>query len=355
MTMLSVCITGTGGGGFGEQIAKALRCAKTPYRLVCTDTSLISTGAELADLFLRLPPARDPDYISELLMLCRRNQIRALFPGSEPEMLKISEHRDQFAAEGIFLPINPDAVIRLCLDKVSLSKRLSELGFEIPDFRQVRALPDIEGFDRYPMVLKPSVGSGGSSDVFIAQTVGERDWYARYLLGLYPEFIAQQYVGTPEDEYTVGVLTDMNGDLLNSIVLRRRISSALSCRLKVPNRTGRGELGQTLVISSGISQGEIGHYPAIAEASEAIAQAIGARGSINIQCRLSNGKVHLFEINPRFSGTTSLRALAGYNEPDILIRKHILGESIAPGFPYQKGIVLRRLHEVFFPSVTGAV
>ena len=355
MTLLSVCVTGTGGGGFGEQIAKALRCARNRYRLIGTDTSLISSGAELADTFLRLPPARDPGYISELLTVCREHQIKALFPGSEPEMLKISQHRDQFLAEEIFLPINPDAVIRLCLDKVSLSKRLVELGFEIPDFRRVGSLQDIEGFDCYPMVLKPSVGSGGSSDVFIAQTANERDWYARYLLGLYPEFIAQQYVGTPDDEYTVGVLTGMDGQFVNSIVLRRQISSALSCRLKVPNRTGRTELGQTLVISSGISQGEIGHYPAIAEASEAIAQSLGARGSINIQCRFANGKVYLFEINPRFSGTTSLRALAGYNEPDVLIRKHLLGEHIAPRFPYQQGIVLRRLHEVFFPSQSGAI
>lgn len=354
MNKLGVCVTGTGGGGFGEQIAKALKHARTPYRLVCTDISLVSSGTDFADEFCQLPPAREPNYIQELLTLCRVKQIKALFPGSEPELLAISQHREQFMGAGIFLPINPDGVIRLCMDKVRLSKRLGELGFSIPQFRQVRTLQDIEGFECYPIVLKPSVGSGGSSDVFIAQTADECNWYARYLLGLYPEFIAQEYVGTPNDEYTVGVLTDMDGLFINSIVLKRRISSALSCRLKIPNRTGRAELGQSLVVSSGISQGEIGHYPAIAGPCETIAQSIGARGSINIQCRYANGKIHLFEINPRFSGTTSLRALAGYNEPDVLIRKHLLGEEVAQRFAYRQGVVLRRLQEVFFPAEDGA-
>ena len=39
----------------------------------------------------------------------------------------------------------------------------------------------------------------------------------------------------------------------------------------------------------------------------------------------------MFEINPRFSGTTSLRAMVGYNEPDVLIRHHVLGEADRAG------------------------
>jgi len=55
---------------------------------------------------------------------------------------------------------------------------------------------------------------------------------------------------------------------------------------------------------------------------------------VNVQCRLVDGEVVVFEINPRFSGTTSLRAMVGYNEPDVLFRHHVLGEPIEPHFPY---------------------
>jgi carbamoyl-phosphate synthase large subunit len=40
--------------------------------------------------------------------------------------------------------------------------------------------------------------------------------------------------------------------------------------------------------------------------------------------------VKIFEINPRLSGTTSLRAINGYNEVEYLIRTEVLGETNVP-------------------------
>ena len=33
-----------------------------------------------------------------------------------------------------------------------------------------------------------------------------------------------------------------------------------------------------------------------------------------------------------------------------MIRKHLLGETIEPGFPYEEDIILRGLDEVFVPA-----
>ena len=60
-----------------------------------------------------------------------------------------------------------------------------------------------------------------------------------------------------------------------------------------------------------------------------------------------DGEIYVFEINPRFSGTTSLRAMVGYNEPDVLIRHHVLGEPVEPGFAYAEGTILRGLSETY--------
>jgi carbamoyl-phosphate synthase large subunit len=40
-----------------------------------------------------------------------------------------------------------------------------------------------------------------------------------------------------------------------------------------------------------------------------------------------------------------LRAIAGYNEPDVLIRRDVLGEKIAPGFSYREVTIMRSLSE----------
>jgi carbamoyl-phosphate synthase large subunit len=112
-----------------------------------------------------------------------------------------------------------------------------------------------------------------------------------------------------------------------------------------PNRTKKTELGPSLVISSGVSQGQIGRFPEVTNQCREIAQAIGARGPVNIQCRLVDGVVKVFEINPRFSGTTSLRAMVGYNEPDVLIQRHIYGAAIEKDFFYEEATILRSLIE----------
>lgn len=345
MNPTKVCVTGVGGGGHGEQIVKALRLAQRPYYIVGTDMSRLSAGIALVDSFEPLPPARDPGYVPALLDLCRRHEIRALFHGSEPELQILSENREAFAAADIFTPLNPRDCIKLCMDKVRMFETLTEMGVTVPWFTRVRQEDDALSTPRYPLVLKPSVASGGSANTFIAQNDEEARLFSRHLLGIYPEFIAQEYVGTPDDEYTVGVLLDMEGTCLNSIAVHRHIRTALSRRLRLPNTTGRWELGPELVISSGISQGDIGPYPEVATPCEKIATSLGMTAACNIQCRFVDGKVMLMEINPRFSGTTSLRAMVGYNEPDALIRKYVIGEDVAPRFKYKSGVILRRLEE----------
>jgi len=52
------------------------------------------------------------------------------------------------------------------------------------------------------------------------------------------------------------------------------------------------------------------------------------------------------EINPRFSGTAATRALLGFNEPDILIRKYLLKQKVGK-IKYKKGLVLRDLRMVY--------
>jgi carbamoyl-phosphate synthase large subunit len=338
-------VTGVGGGGHGEQILKALRLAETPYEIVGTDVSPFSAGLQAVDHAYLVPGASDPAYLDVVLGLCRRHGVRALFHGSEPELRVMSRERDRIAAAGVFLPINPAPVIDLCMDKVRTAERLRALGFEVPSFRRVRSADDVSSFSPLPAVLKPSVGGGGTAHVHIVQDVDTLEALTRDLLRSLPDLMVQEYVGLPEDEYTVGVLVDLDGTLLNSIAVRRYILSSLGNRIKIANRSGRSGLGPLLAISSGISQGEIGRFPEVTAAAERIALALGARGPLNLQLRMVNGQALVFEINPRFSGTTSLRAMVGYNEPDVLIRRHVLGENLEPRFAYREGVIARSLAE----------
>jgi carbamoyl-phosphate synthase large subunit len=345
---INILVTAVGGGGHGEQILKALLQAKnSQYRIFGADMNPYCPQFQLVSDYAVLPRADDPDFIERVLEICARFEIEALFHGCEPELKRYSDERHRFAERGIFLPLNPKATIDTCLNKEKTFSVLRELGFEVPRFARVTNRQELNSIAFFPSVVKPSVGGGGSSDVYIVQSMHELLALSAFIdiENSQTQFVIQEYVGSPDEEYTVGVLHDMDGEYINSIALRRHLSGQLNIRSRVPNRSNKQDLGSHLVVSSGISHGHLGRFSNVTEPCVEIARAINSTSALNIQCRLVGGKVKVFEINPRFSGTTSLRAMVGYNEPDLLIRKHILGEEIIPNFSYEEGIILRSLVE----------
>jgi carbamoyl-phosphate synthase large subunit len=351
---VTALVTAVGGIGVGEQILKALLLAGQ-YRLVATDIDASCPQFALADAAEVLPPAGHPNYVFELFRVCKCHEVDVLFVGSEAELLVVSKVRQQFADAGILLAVNAPDTVMLCMDKNLTSAFLRANGFQVPRHLVVSTHQQVQEIDWYPVVVKPFRGGRGSRDCFIAQDPSQLNALLSYLAPERSMLMVQEYVGDEDSEYTVGVLHDLDGNFLNSIAVHRRLDLPLSIRQSVDNLTEHVELGPRLVISSGISQGTVGTYPEVTRTCEEIAQALGARGPINVQCRLVDGEVVVFEINPRFSGTTSLRALVGYNEPDILIQHHLYGAAIPKRFPYRPAMVLRSLREWATPEPDATV
>jgi len=344
-----VLVTAIGGGGFGDQVVKALRLADR-YFVIGADMNPRVPQFRWVDQALALPPASHSEYVEATLAECVRRGVQALIPGSESELIIWSRERAQAGAHGILLPIASRSVIDIAMDKRRTSEFLRDAGFDAPAWATIRADSDLNGVERFPVVVKPAVGGGGSRDTYLAQTRRELALIHELVTANGSPMIVQEYVGTPDHEYTVGVLHDLDGGFVNSIAVRRHLKGAMAVRLSIPNRSGRAELGSHLIVSSGISTGDVGPYPEVASQCEEIAAALDLRGAANFQCRLVNGMVMVFEINPRFSGTTSIRALMGYNEPDALLRRHLDGEELQVRFPYRTGTVLRTINEVEAPG-----
>jgi carbamoyl-phosphate synthase large subunit len=344
-TRATVLVTAVGGVGVGEQIVKALRIAGG-YRIIGTDVNPHCVNFDVVDQAVVLPAASDPEYLEALLVTARAHGVEVVFPGSEPELKVLSAQRDLVADAGLLLPIAPRDVIDTCMDKLKTSAFLAAQGMDHPRFASV-TMDSLAAIDWFPVVVKPAVGGGGSVDCYVAQSPRELACLAELMGGRSGTMMVQEYVGTPDCEFTVGVLHDLDGALVNSIAVHRDLHSQLNVRTRVANRTGRKELGPSLVLSSGYSHGTIGRFPDVTGPSERIAAALGVTGPVNVQCRLVDGVVKVFEINPRYSGTTSLRAMVGYNEPDLMIRRHLFGETLPLRFPYAAGTIHRSLIESF--------
>lgn len=336
-TAPSVLVAGIAGASLGTEIAKALRASGIRYRVIGCDISELAFGhySELFDETLIVPVER---YIEHLLETCTRLSVNVVVPGGDRPMALISGAADRFTERGIAVAINSPSIVARCSDKYECSKELEALGFRVPKTMMLHDDADANAAP-LPCVVKPNSASGGSAFVFYAATADDVGLYARYIRENGRDAVAQEYIGAENGEFTVGVLSSADALVTGAIALRRAFPSKLSIAA-----TGPGFL-----ISSGFTQGHIGDYPAVTSTAARIAKALGSTGPMNVQGRLDiEGQFVPFEINPRLSASTYLRAMAGFNEVDYLVR-YLL--KLEPGvLSIRPGWYLRSLTETFVPD-----
>jgi carbamoyl-phosphate synthase large subunit len=336
---IRVLIAGIGGGSLGLEIFKCLSL-HGGYELIGCDISekalgLYENGFKKTIL---LPNCDDYTYARNLLDLCRSENVKFVAPGAEKVHSILNQERNIFREAGIHLLINSKAVVDLCSNKLKTLLFLQQQGIPVPETRHVMSLSDCNGLIRYPYIVKPSEGAGASNLVFLAENEREINFFVGYLVRRGYKATVQQYIDS-NDEYTIGVLSLPDGHVVGSIALRRFLESKLSISAQYGGR----------VISSGWSQGEIRDFSEVCRQAELIAKAVGSRWAINIQGRVDNtGIFYPFEINPRHSGTSYLRALAGFNEPHYLLQ-YLACASPLPELKIAEGYYIRGLTETAVP------
>ncbi len=330
----TVLVTGVGGRSVGHQILHALLLLGDRYKVICCDADSYAYGLyQVQDRYV-VPGATQPNYLSAILEIIRRHEIDILLPGTEAEIRILVHHREALAQAGCLLVTSPPDVIDLCGDKGRLYQWLAAQNIGVPHSAgtaEWRQLADRVG---YPLVAKPAGSSGGSRNVEIIASDAEIIDYIARFPGPESEIVFQEYVGDATSEYTVGVVVSQSGAIIDSIVLHRHLTG-------LSLGTTRVIAGKRYALSTGYSQGFIIRHPQIQAFCEDLAIQMGMRGPVNIQLRLHQGEIKVFEVHPRFSGTTSIRGDVGLNEPDIVIRDHLLGEPIGRQ-PYRTDVAAIR-------------
>lgn len=328
-----ILIAGIAGASLGTEIAKCLRhvggyeiigCDISPYAYGHYDSNFESTF--LVD---------HGQYIVDLLALCRDERINCVIPGGDEPAVLISRAADRFSEIGVRIGHNNADLVDRLSHKGRCFEILSAIGIATPVTMTISNPADLHRVP-LPCIIKPATGSGGSSFVFFARTYAEAELYCTYLRNNKRIAVAQEYIPHERGEFTVGVISRPDGSCAGAIALRRSFNSKLSVAMQ----------GDGFVISSGYSQGQIAEYPEICAVAREIAQRLGSTGPLNIQGRLAaDGRFVPFEINARFSASTFLRALAGFNEVDFYTRLS-LGQPPRNELGMTPGWYLRTLSEV---------
>lgn len=316
----NILVTGVGGRSVGSGIVHALcrsaSASKDRWHVIGADADPFSWGLYVTPEATLLPFASAPGYIEAVQRAIERFHLDAIIPGTEAETERLTREQSRLDVPVI---ANSAGLIPLMMDKRLAEQRLRELGLPfIPSYTldQSREAVSAHGF---PLIAKPAVGTGGSRGLVMIFDQAELERYRAHAApGSRP--MLQPYLGTPEEEYTVGVLSTPDGALVDSIIMRRKL---MGLSLFDAREAG----GRRVAVSTGYSQGFFVEDEEIREFCETLSRALGSRGPLNLQLRRHEGKLFVFEIHPRFSGTTTMRADAGFNEPEVLLRHQLLGET----------------------------
>lgn len=326
---LNVLVLGVG-GNVGQSIQKALAVARMPVRVVAACISEDAAGLYLADRAYVSPLAESPEFLPWLLDVCARERIEAVFSGSELVLEVLARVASEVRAQtGAVCIVSDQQVLRTGRDKLLTCRWLAEQGLPVPAFAHlsdsaaVRTLVQRCGF---PLIAKPRFGKGSDAILTIRderQLDEVVEATEMVLARPSTEMVLQEYLGSEHEEFTAGCFCDADGHLAGTIVMRRRL-----------------HLGTTGVA-------ELGAFPEVREVASSIVTALRPLGPCNVQLRMRSGSPVPFELNPRFSGTTALRARMGFNEVEASLRHFVLGEPAPSMNDVGSGYALRYWNEVY--------
>jgi carbamoyl-phosphate synthase large subunit len=270
---------------------------------------------ELAEVDARylVPRALDPDYLSKLRNVIRKERIEFVHPQPDVEVEVISDHRDELGAR-TFLPSKE--AVRLCRDKMATFRRLRAAGVPVPQSYLVHRIEEVPRILRklrqsaHPAWLRAVRGAGSRAALPVKTVRQAREWihYWRTMRALESrDFMLAEYL--PGAEYAFQSLWK-DGDLVTS-----------ACRMRLEYLMGNLSVsGQ----SSSPSVAVTVHKKAVNEVASKAIQAVDrrAQGVFCVDLKENiEGIPCVTEINAgRFFTTSNFFAVLGANMPQDLVR-----------------------------------
>lgn len=286
--MTKVLITGAG-ALLGQEIFHSLKHTSLISDLFIgfADPSPLAVGLFWADASHSLPMASSDDYIDVLIDLLKSNNYHFLIPGTDVELPKISSARDQIeSTTGCKVIVSSRNVIDIANDKFETASFLSSHEFYPPKSWSAESIL-AEDFAclPYPLIVKPR---NGARSIGVLKIDCPEQLMPAILATDNP--VIQECIGSPDTEFTAGSFS-FDSNCFSTIILKRTLRDGNTWTAQVVNDSS---------LQLTISQ---------------ISETLKPYGPCNFQFRLdSHGLPRVFEINARFSGTTYMRTLSGFDE-----------------------------------------
>ncbi len=302
----TILLTGAGGPAPAGMIS-ILR--NYGARIITVDMQKFSPAFYLSDKSYLVPRGDSPEFLHSLSNICKKESVDALISIVDEELIKTLE------LETPSLKVIQPRLdfTKICLDKLKCMDALLNVGISCA---RSFLLSDIKSDKKYPLFLKPRVGRG-SRGIGLVNSEEELNKFIKSSIYSTEELIVQPYI--PGDEYTVSVVAWRDGTLYD-VIPKKIVSKVGVTKIAV---TERNKL--------------------IIDLCKSIQDNFRANGPFNVQLKLDkDGKPVVFEINPRFSTSTTLTIAAGFDELGGLLQLALAPEDFQGFGSWEENVVMIR-------------
>lgn len=308
MDDITVLVTGSGAPG----IKGTLYSLKNNFdgrnvKTIGTDIKDNVSGKFLCDRFYQINKPSSPEYLEQLLSICKYENVDVLLPQNTSELLILSQSKKEFESVGTSVAVSDKESITVANDKYKIMELAKNIGVPTADFYLVNTFDKLLkyatklGWPEKPVVIKPPLSNGMRGVRIIdEETDLKNSLYSEKPTSLYlnmdfleqilgysfPSLLVMEHL--PKDEYTV--------DILNSGTIT-----------VVPRKRN--------VIHSGISfESTVEENELISQYSIMLAKELELKYAFGFQFKLDENNIpKLLESNPRVQGTMVLSTFAGAN------------------------------------------
>lgn len=320
--MKNILVTGAG-ALLGQGILRSLDFSFNKYNIISADPDIRSTGHALANKSYVIPFVGDENYITRIEEIIEIEKINLILIGTDVELPLFAKKREYLEKKyNLKVVVSELDTIHISNDKWLTSEFLKNNNFPYPMSALSRDKEEISNLIKktsFPYIAKP-VDGARSKGLEIINDIEDLERICSFQNNL----VVQEKISDEEGEFTTGCLV-LEGKCVAVVSLTRDLRDG---------NTWRAYRDGNSIYDSKIAE---------------IAEKLGVEGPANFQYRIRNGEPVIFEVNCRFSGTTPIRLIYGFNEVEALVEYYLENKKITQPI-LREGTVLRTFSDVFVPN-----
>src|SRR5690606_31830384 len=301
------------GSGVGQSVINSINLSNLRIKTFGFGTNPLAYGLYECEVLVESLSFYDGNYIEDTIKKCLEHKIDIYIPGHDDDAHVCAKNINKFNENGIKVIVAGEKLLNICRDKEEMSNYLNPIAdifvksFDRESFLRAYSAKEIS----LPVIAKPRDGYASRGieiinseadfvkimEIHVVQELAiphkEDPEHSLYLKQL------KKGINPQISEISIQIVADNEGDIIGKMISYNKLNNGIPIEI-IP-------FEDTYIWSE-------------VEKLIPTFQSLGLRGPFNLQGRLTDKGLKLFEMNARFTGITGLRAFMGFNEVEGCIK-----------------------------------